>query len=742
MAPVDAAATAPVLSPAAAVAALTQWLPPRQEDPRVVAERERLALVDVHRPARLVRAAEAALGCIVLESAGRFLYSCAATGVARRWNMLELSPEDVAYAKGASGLSHQGAVCCAAVSLPQRLMCLPPRPGRVRSQAKAEAAGPRLYTGGEDWCVREWSIHSGRKLRSLEGHTGPVLCLAASPERVLYSGSWDCTVREWRLADGSVRHTYSGHGGPVRAVVVSPDATRLLSASDDRSVRVWDTVARRPVFILVGHTAPVTCLCLLGTRALSGSVDGDVRVWSLPAPPAAASAEESDAAVTVASATDGGGSAAAAEPPSTATLLIDTADVYLRPVSPMGVAWALPALFLLLGWLQLLAFQFSPEVWGPGAMHPLGSLGAAALLRLGCLPGCAPVLLGLLIPAGLGYTGLVLAGVYERLVASHARRARAAQFLATPRPGTNVAAHAVWAYVFACTALLPPVVALLSGAAAAGGEPAAAIFGIACLLPLAAVGARLASVGGDISLLGWAPSTLGPHGTLVPTRASRRAALRANLCVYWAHDRCVGPLLDTAPLRPTLSQHRRAGYVFVVSMAVRVGLGFLAELPLGGHAAAVLGFLGATIVARAAFVSEPFVGALGRRLVRGLFAAPLVPGAAGVLQAFAPAGLGDEGAAYALAGSLCVLAGDVAVLLAAAPAGGHALRALWRDGLAAFRARKAAPVPGAEPAPVRSHMSAISALDFADGRAAPPGAPVAAPAGGVVAAHRVAVEAL
>lgn len=60
--------------------------------------------------------------------------------------------------------------------------------------------------------IKVW--RAGHVVATLEGHEGPVLCLAVTPEGDLLTGSGDQTVRRWR--DGQCVHVYRGHTDSVR----------------------------------------------------------------------------------------------------------------------------------------------------------------------------------------------------------------------------------------------------------------------------------------------------------------------------------------------------------------------------------------------------------------------------------------------------------------------------------------------------------------------------------------------
>ena len=70
-----------------------------------------------------------------------------------------------------------------------------------------------------------------------------------------------------------------GHDEIVWAVEVA--GNRLLSASADKTIRMWDIESRRCEQVLEDHARPVLSLAVAGNKLFSGSYDYTIKVWSL-----------------------------------------------------------------------------------------------------------------------------------------------------------------------------------------------------------------------------------------------------------------------------------------------------------------------------------------------------------------------------------------------------------------------------------------------------------------------------
>ncbi|PSN58928.1 hypothetical protein BS50DRAFT_509500, partial [Corynespora cassiicola Philippines] len=116
----------------------------------------------------------------------------------------------------------------------------------------------------------------------LEGHSGWVKAVVFSPDsQLVASASDDSTVRVWETATGRCRSVLKGHSRGVNAVVFSPNGKLVASASDDSTVRVWETATGRCRSVLKGHSDEVKAVMFSpdGQLVVSASWDGTVRVW-------------------------------------------------------------------------------------------------------------------------------------------------------------------------------------------------------------------------------------------------------------------------------------------------------------------------------------------------------------------------------------------------------------------------------------------------------------------------------
>jgi WD40 repeat protein len=74
------------------------------------------------------------------------------------------------------------------------------------------------------------------------------------------------------LASGRELRTLSGHSGPLTAVAVSPDGQRAVSASHDQTLKVWDLASGA---FLATFTFDSAAHCCAYSDALKLIVAGD-----------------------------------------------------------------------------------------------------------------------------------------------------------------------------------------------------------------------------------------------------------------------------------------------------------------------------------------------------------------------------------------------------------------------------------------------------------------------------------
>jgi WD40 repeat protein len=140
---------------------------------------------------------------------------------------------------------------------------------------------------GSPWlCPLQSSLipPGGPLVRTLEGHTGWVNAVAVTPDdQFAVSASIDRTLKVWDIEKGEMVRTLEGHTGWISAVTVTRGGRFAVSASGDRTLKVWDIEKGETVRTLEGHTGWVNAVAVTpdGQFAVSGSGDQTLKVWDI-----------------------------------------------------------------------------------------------------------------------------------------------------------------------------------------------------------------------------------------------------------------------------------------------------------------------------------------------------------------------------------------------------------------------------------------------------------------------------
>ncbi|CAG8537485.1 7207_t:CDS:1 [Cetraspora pellucida] len=149
-----------------------------------------------------------------------------------------------------------------------------------------------FYSASFDKTIKVWEISSQTCLKTLEGHTEGVQCLALA-QSTLASGSWDKSIIVYDLTDDyNIIRKLFGHTAGIISIEINSNETLLFSGSVDKTIRIWNINTGDCLHRLYGHDGTVGTLTLIPQSPftddqdnlywlISGSNDTKIFVWDV-----------------------------------------------------------------------------------------------------------------------------------------------------------------------------------------------------------------------------------------------------------------------------------------------------------------------------------------------------------------------------------------------------------------------------------------------------------------------------
>lgn len=149
-------------------------------------------------------------------------------------------------------------------------------------------AGTALASASGDQTVKLWQVSTGIRLDTLSQPLKEQLCVSFTPDgQAVVAGGVDNRLRVWKFMSAEVPQinpiqiSRFAHEGPLVQLAFSKDGQRLVSVSEDRTVKLWDAKTYTQTYVYEKQPDITTALAWSpsGEQFILGRMDGSLQTY-------------------------------------------------------------------------------------------------------------------------------------------------------------------------------------------------------------------------------------------------------------------------------------------------------------------------------------------------------------------------------------------------------------------------------------------------------------------------------
>lgn len=144
-----------------------------------------------------------------------------------------------------------------------------------------DPGGKFVYTGSNDGTIIQYELAKNKERKI--NNTNAISSIAVAMDRkTIYCSDNTSIIKRYDILNTNMPViNYEGHTDQVNCIALSKDNKFLVSASSDKTIKIWNTVTGKLEKTLTGHDWKVITVAISanGKYIASGSNDGSTKIW-------------------------------------------------------------------------------------------------------------------------------------------------------------------------------------------------------------------------------------------------------------------------------------------------------------------------------------------------------------------------------------------------------------------------------------------------------------------------------